>query len=136
MGVSLTGMKKRRMVLAPLLAAAAFSLLALAGHAPTTRVDAASCADQPLQPVGSSQLSACGVSKLSANPSLTPELHYTNRGDTAGAITEASQPRANANLGRSGSGSAAGGAAATGQLPARKTIDIAQLPPELVSPSR
>ena len=127
------------MVLAPLLAAAAFALFSLAGQGPATPVDAASCADEPLQPVGSSQLSACGVSKLSANPSLTPELHYTNRGDNAGATTEASQPRANANLGRSGRSSTAGtagAAGATSQLPARKTIDVTQLPPELVSPSR
>lgn len=139
MGFPLTGMKKRKTVLAPLLAAAAFALFSFAGQATATPVDAASCADQPLQPVGASQLSACGVPKLSANPALTPELHYTSRGDNAGATTEANQPRANANLGRAGSGPAAGSAgaaAAPTQLPVRKTIDVTQLPAELVSPSR
>ncbi|MBA4179867.1 MAG: hypothetical protein C0506_04690 [Anaerolinea sp.] len=139
MGFPITGMlKKRTTVAATLLAAVAFALFSFPGPVSRSPVGAASCADQPLQPVGAAGLGACGVSRLSANPTLAPELHYLTGVNNARAATEAGQPRANAHLGRAGRAttSGAGGGGAAAPLPPRKTIDVSQLPPGLVAPAR
>ena len=123
------------MLWGPLLAVAAFAMLLVGSESSPSQVGATSCADQVLQPVGAPELSACGVPGLRANSPRTAELHHASASPTV--ATEAGIPRTSAQPGRAGSASTAGsGGGAAGPLPARKTIDVSQLPPELVSPSR
>ncbi len=139
MGVSLTGMARSRRVLAVGIASLTLLVLGIAGAGTAAQpASAASCANVELQAAGSATLSSCGVSRLRANPAAAAEIHFATGTNRVSGVSEAQQPRTNAYLGRTGRAAApaSASAASVGELPARKTIDISQLPAGLVSPTK
>lgn len=137
MGAPITGKRGRRTLVALAIAGAAL-FISLPGAGTSNPVEAATCADQALQAPGSTTLTGCGSSGLRAGSVALPEAHFAATGNTAGA-SESQRPSANATIGRANrttTASNASGGGAAAPLPPRKTIDISQLPPELVSPAQ
>jgi len=149
-------MAKSRSVLTVGIAALVL-LAASAGLGAARSASAAICGDTELERGGSGPVSGCGGSilqipaTLPTAPAVTPpaapavtlaainEIHFASGTSSANGVTEAQQPRSTANLGRSGRSPApasSASAAAVTELPARKTIDLRQLPASLVAPSR
>ena len=139
MGVSLTGMAKSWRLLT--VGIAGLALFAASGGIGSVRsASAAICGDDvEFQSVGSQTVSGCGVPRLQANPAGANEIHFASGSNRADGVTEAQQPRSNAQLGRSARSAAtasSASAASLRELPPRKTINLSQLPAGLVAPAK